>query len=217
MPVQTRITKYYKKRGAKRRRTSTAVSRRRFRYDVNLQRDIYSFKRCIANPGTLQGNAVSPFITGQANTFSQISGSSDFANLFDQYMITYMQITFYLRIDPSAQPAATAAYPKLHFVRDYDDANTPANINELREHPRLATRVLTPNRPVKFGWKPAVLTNLFLTAITNGYAPKWNVWVDMANTTLPHYGCKYAIDNFTNTAYFVDTEMKFWFKCRGVR
>lgn len=218
MPTQTTVTRYYKRKGgAKRRRVSATVPRRRFRYNMNLRRDIYSFKRSISNPGTFQGNAVSPLLIGQSNTFAQIANSAEFTTLFDQYQITYIQMKFFLRIDPSAQPAATAAYPKLHIVRDYDDASTPANINELREHPRVMQRVLTPTRAVTFGWKPAVATNLFLTPITNGTEPRWKVWVDMANTGLPHYGIKFAIDNFTNTSYFVDTEMKYWFKVRGVR
>ena len=80
---------------------------------------VHSFKRMIRDGSTWNGNAA---YTPLAQAFSSaniqlanVVNSTDFANLYDQYRINYVVLKFWLRIDPSAQAAASASYPKLYW------------------------------------------------------------------------------------------------------
>jgi len=185
---------------------------------VNVKRDIYFFTRGMNNPGTYTGNvAYAPLLQASAFTFTSLVNASEFTALFDQYKITHVQVKFFLKIDPGAQSAAGASYPKLFTITDHDDESPPASLNVMREHPRCRIRVMNPNRPVTVNIKPAILGLAYKTAVASAYCPKWKQWIDCNDSMVPHYGLKWAIDDLTNTNYKVDTEVKMWFACRGAR
>lgn len=184
----------------------------------NLSRDIYYFKRYITNPETISGNAAHlPYLSGYSFNFGQLVNSGEYTALFDQYMITYIQVKWFLKIDPGAQAAAGATYPRLFVCRDYDDGDPPPTLNNLREHARTQVRVMNPNRPVTVGFKPAIASQIYNTPVAAGYGPKWKQWIDCNNPAVPHYGLKFAIDDLTNVNYRVTTEVQYWFRCRGTR
>lgn len=165
----------------------------------------------------LAGNVVhAPYQGALTTTLGQVANSSEFTNLYDQYMITYVKYFFYLEVDPSAQSAATAIYPKLYTARDQDDSVILSQ-NEMRERGNLKIYVLNPNRPVAIGYKPNVLTTQFFNGVTAGYTPVWSQWLDANNASVPHYGLKVNIDNFTNTNYRLRIEAKVWLAMRNSR
>lgn len=185
--------------------------------NININKDIHFFKRW-TTPGSVTGAVGnSPYLTSATTSLSAIVGVSDFTNLFDQFRITHWQLRFYLKVDPSAQAAASAIYPKLYTCTDFDDSTVPATLNELRERTKTKVAVLNPNRPVIINVKPAVLTLAYRTAVLSSYQPKWKQWLDMGAPDVPHYGLKWALDNFTNTNYTVDVEQRLWFQCRNTR
>ena len=72
----------------------------------------------------LPGNvAYAPYQSAFVTQLSFLPGVSDFTNLYDQYKISFVKFMFYLEIDPSAQAAGTARFPKLYYARDQDDSN----------------------------------------------------------------------------------------------
>lgn len=178
----------------------------------------HRFVRMQANPWSISGNAAyTPYVYGQTFSMDQLVNNSEFGNLFDNYKITHAQVKFYLEIDPSAQSAAAAYYPKLLYVIDHDDANAPASLNEMREHARCQVRVMTPQKPVVINIKPSALSEMYRSPITTSYVPKWHQWIDCAHLNVPHYGLKFAIDNFTNPVYTARQEVKLWFSCKDTR
>jgi len=184
---------------------------------TNIKKDLYAFKRRYLD-GTITGSAAFlPYLDGKVTSLSRLPGFLDFANLFDRYMITYVKVYYHLKIDPSAQASAIATWPKLYYLRDYDDSNSPTSLNDMREHAKTTYRVMNPNRPVVFGFKPSTLTEKFRSGISTTYSPQWNQWIDMATTDVPHYGWKVGIDDLTNTNYKVDVEVVLWFKCKDTR
>lgn len=184
---------------------------------INTSGDVHFFKRHFEQ-AYLVGSAVyNPWLAGVVFQIAQIPNVSEFSNLFDRYMITHIKLKWYLTIDPSAQTAATASYPRLFWVPDYDDSTTPASINEIREHARCRDAVLHPNRPIIMNIKPAVLQEVYRGAVTTTYAPKWRTWLDMAVTDCPHYGLKAAIDDFTNLNYKLRIEGVMYFRCKDTR
>lgn len=181
----------------------------------------HSFKRWVRDGTTITGNAVhAPYLGIRSSNVIQLGNlvnSTDFANLYDQYRINYVVVKFWLRIDPGAQTAGTASYPKLYWYRDYDDATIPASLNEIRENAKCKIAVMNPNRPITIKFKPNTLQLLYQSAVANQFKPVFGQWLDMSTTSTGHYGIKYAIDNLTNTNYSVDIEDCFYFQCRQPR
>lgn len=207
-----RRTYIRRKKRVYRKKSSLRVTRR-----VNVNKDVHFFKRSFFS-GTINGSAThNPYLEGLYFTFSQLPNVSEFSSLFDRYMITHAKVYYHLKIDPSAQTASTATFPKMYIVKDYDDSAVPASLNALREHSKCYYKVMTPNRPVVINIKPAILDTLYRSAVSSSYSPKWRQWVDMANTDVPHYGWKIGIDDLTNTNYKVECEVKLWFACKDTR
>lgn len=196
----------------KRRRTMN-ISRPRISKSVNRQ--VHKFRRTGAGFAVSGGVGQLPWLGYTDAKLSYMSGSSEFAALFDEYRITHMQIKVFLRIDPSAQTAATASYPRLYSSIDHNDVSTPASLNELRERGNCRVQVLNPNRPVILNVKPSVLGETYRSAIATTYTPKWRVWLPTTNLDVPHYGIKFGIDDLTNTNYRVDSEITYWFQCKN--
>lgn len=184
---------------------------------LNIQRQIYHFRRFAFGP-TITGNAIHlPYLNGISFRIDQVINPNEFANLFDNYRINAVSVRFFLRIDPGAQTAATANYPRLYYVRDYDDSVIPSTLNEIREHGMSRVKVLRPDRPVSIYLKPAIADTIFRTGALTSTVPKWKQWVDMAHQNVEHYGLKYGIDDLTNTNYRVDLEVVYYFSCKGLR
>lgn len=186
---------------------------------INVRNQLYYFTRRCAPIATIVGNPASaPFLYGSVFKLSDLPNVTDFSNLFDRYMLTYVKMAFYLKVDPSAQNAATATFPKIYLTRDYDnEAIVPSNINALREQAKCIVRVLTPNRPVTIGIRPACQAMTQLNTTTNVRTPVWKQWIDFDSPDVPHYAVKWAIDDFTNTNYKLDIEYQYWFRCKDVK
>jgi len=202
------------RRGRKARRTRMKVKYSR----VGRQLAVHKFCRMQATPFSITGNAAyNPYGYGQTFSLDQLVNNSEFTALFDFYRITHVQVKFFFEHDPGAQSAAAAFWPKLYTVIDHDDSNAMTTLNEAREHGRCQVRVLNPNRPTIINIKPSCLTEVYRSAITTSYIPKYRQWIDMAAPNVPHYGLKFMVDNFTNTNYSLRQEVKMWFECKDTR
>lgn len=178
-----------------------------------------------------------PFAIGYK--FEDLKGYTDFTGLYDRYMITCVVHKFRLVSNPDAtwklnNPTvdsnvngattyvnSTNWYPKLWLCPDYDDAVAEA-IDSLQERAKTKCIILRPNQHYKHVVRPAVTVQTYRTALSAGYAPKWNQWIDAAQTDVPHYGLKCVID--TSAQDPVDTQpfileytTKVYFKMKDVR
>lgn len=185
---------------------------------MNRQQELYCFQRGCSQPPDLIGNAIyAPFLGNLNFSLNQVINPTDFSNLFDRYRINYVTVKVRLAIDPGAQIPASARYPRIWWVHDFDDAVIPGSIAELREHANYREAALDPHKPVEMKIRPSTLSLIYRTAVASSYEPKWNTWVDMAQTDVPHYGIKFGIDDLTNTAYRVTFEQRLFFECKNVR
>lgn len=209
---------------SRKRRAARAVARPRKRTRMaRMTRSVrpssttmHSFIRKGAS-WTITGNAVyTPYQAVSDIKLSSVINSTEFGNLYDQYKIKWVKLQFWLRVDPSAQSATTASYPKLYWFRDQDD-QTLASQNEMRERSNLKIAVLRPDRPITIWIKPNVLNQVYRGVATVSYVPVWNQFLDMTNQDVNHYGIKYNIDNFTNTNYIIDGEQTYYFDCKNTR
>lgn len=205
-------------RNARRPRTMRRTLVRRA--PASFKRGEYHFKRWAQQTSgnfTINGNAAfAPYQAANVFTLADLPNVSDFTNLFDHYRINKVVMRFWLRIDPGAQAAATASYPKHYSVIDYDDT-TLLTQAEMRQHANCRIRVMYPNRPVTIVFTPATLGLTYLSAVGSTFSPQWKKWVDMANTAVPHYGLKWNVDDLTNTNYKIDVETCFYISVKGVR
>lgn len=178
---------------------------------------VHAFRRMTAPAQIIGSVAYAPYLSTSGCSLSQVINATDFANLFDQYRINFVVLKFWLKIDPGAQTASTASYPKMYWYRDYDDNTVPGSLSEIRENSKAHVTVMNPNRPVTIKFKPNTLQLLFQSGVANQYKPVFSQWLDMSTTTTYHYGIKYGIDDLTNTNYRVDIEQTIYFQCRQPR
>ena len=208
------------RRLAKRRK----VAKRRKGFSLNTHR----FSRyCAASTSLVDSTELAQ---GFEFKFSDLLGSGEFTALFDRYKIDRVVTTFQLINNPDAYHApgiapltatSTNFYPKMWYIHDYDDAVAEA-IVVLKERVGVKCRILQPNKTITIVTKPAVAIQTYRTALTAGYGPKWNQYIDCAQTDVPHYGLKVAFD--TNAIDPVDTlpfrirvENKYYFTLKDVR
>lgn len=166
---------------------------------------------------TISGSALyNPYTSVLGATLDNCLNSSEFTSLFDQFRIDWVRAKFYLKIDPSAQTAATASFPRLYWYRDYDDQTVgdATFLQDVRENQKGKIAVMNPNRPVTVFFRPNVLSEIYRTGATTGTAPKFGQWISTTHANLIHFGIKYGIDDLTNTNYRVNLEITYGLSMR---
>lgn len=220
MPAgKIRMSRASRKRGT--RRVRRMVMRKSLVPRKTFKSDVHYFKRWTSNVGftnPIVGNATyAPYLDVLSYGLNTLPAVSEFTTLFDHYMITKVVTKFYLKIDPGAQAAASASYPRLFYIRDTDDSTLAANLDELRQYGTCKVKVMNPNRPITLVCKPNILGLSYSTAVASNYTPKWGQWIDLGDTNTRYYGWKFAIDDLTNTNYRVTVENVYYFKCKNSR
>lgn len=167
--------------------------------------------------GTVPGNAAhAPYQAVYSITLGAFNGSAELAALYDQYRIDAVEVKFFLKVDPGAQAAASAIYPKLYYARDLDDTNN-ASIAVLQEYADCQVEVLNPDKPVVIRFVPNTVSQIARVGGGVGYTIKYGEWCDMSFTDVLHFGFKYCIDNLTNTNYTVDIVSSVQVSCKSSR
>lgn len=170
--------------------------------------------------------------------FNTVRGASEFADLYDRYMITCVVMKFRLVNNPSATLSLnntggsgsnvnTVAfansnwYPCMYYCKDYDDS-AAETLQQLQERANTKRIILQPNKFYKIVLRPACTVQTYATAFGTGYAPKWKQWIDMAQQNVPHYGLKYvidcsALDPADTQPFVIERTTQVFFKCKDVR
>lgn len=189
------------------RKKARTMPRRTRTSRVNRMRlPMYRFSRYVnvANQDSLSVGTTSLGF-GKYFVLNHISGASDFGNLFDQYRIRKVEVFFHLQTNPDAaydiNSTATPVinqnnwFPKIWYCADMDDADTPT-LQQIKEYQGAKCKVLEPNKMVKFTVRPLPLVQAFYNLVGSGYGlARSDMWLDMNNTSIPHYGMKIVIDN----------------------
>lgn len=224
-----------KRKWAPKRKTTTRSVRRRTVYRrrrTYSSPGVHSFKRMITNTfstivlatttnpaGVIYGNAAHAPFVGCFNLsgVGALTNSTELTNLYDQFRINKVVTKIQFKIDPGAQAANVASYPRFYYYRDYDDSNAPANLAEMRENSKTKMLIMHPNRYITLVCKPNMLQNMYASAITNTYKPTFGNWVDCASPNAAHYLWKYAIDDLLNTNYRIEIETTLYVSFRQSR
>jgi hypothetical protein len=173
------------------------------------------------------------YALGLVFKLEDVNGATDFADLYDRYMITTVVLKFKLVTNPDSAWGLNNAtgtidtrqgtnwFPKLWYCPDYDD-NSSETLAQLKERSQTKWKVLRPNKEIKIVVKPAVTIQTYRTATTTGYAPKWKQWIDMAQRDVPHYGLKFVVDGCgldpsENQPFKMEIDRRYYFTCKDVR
>ena len=143
-----------------------------------------------------------------------------FADLYDQYRIKKIQVTFYPRAVMEANVGvaipATAATGYFRTVIDKDDSVT-TSMDGLIQYANCKTHSVIPGRPFSRTFIPAVST--LVHASTTSYGVAHNQWLNCSNIDVPHYGLKCAFDanGGVGGTLTLDVEVKMWIEFKNVR
>jgi len=216
---------------ASRANLSTMVRRRKTK---NFRLNTHSFTRFSAAQ-TLDMTGTEQPLSFEFS-LDQIYSYSEFTTLFDKYRLDKIDVYIQMITNPDAQlvtnvtggtnvNAATAYinssnfYPKMWYINDHDDSAT-TTIAALKERVGVKCCVLKPNVIKKITVKPACAVQIYRTATTTGYGPKWGQFIDMAAVNVPHYGLKTVIDPLgidPQGTFSFRYECKYHFTCKDVQ
>lgn len=166
-------------------------------------------------------NVVSTGDTKGVLTFSlnQCPDATDFTNLFDQFRIMAVAVTFVPTFTGSDMnpSSSTPILQPLYTCIDYDDNTSATNEDYMlcKDTMKMTRGHLTHRRY----FVPCVNAETYKTAVTTGYATKKKQWLDCTDSTIPHFGLKYFIEanNITATTLKYKIYAKLYMQFRGVQ
>jgi len=226
MPSRKRMRSRTRSR-SKGRMVTRSVTRRARRKGVRVT-GVHNFTRGMDSINEeINGVYLARYYTRK---FNDMTAYGEFTNLFDNYKITKIQMTFQLITNPTAVYYTNLNntssgnnsnwFPKMWYVRDYDGGSTET-ISSMKERQGVKCRILEPNKMIKISFVPRVRTLIYKTSTTEGYAPK-SIKLDMTDVEVPHYGLHVVwdtngIDVVDTVPFKINVETKFFFSCSGVR
>lgn len=174
----------------------------------------YIEHKFIRNSATITfGGIAGGFVpSGRSFRLDQVTNFTNLTNLFDQFRIDTVEISFMLR----GLPSTVIAYPRVIVFPDFDDAATPVSSAVINNRPRLSKHTFTPDEPeFRIALKPRLAQAAFNGSFSAYSQPNTSVYVDCAYPATDHYGLKFAFENFDNTSTMIDYSVKFWLTMRN--
>jgi len=150
---------------------------------------------------------------GYATIFSlnQLPSSSDFTNLFDQYKITRVDMTFEMDIADGSLNSTTR-YPRIVVAPDFNNQSAPLTENELLQYEQCKKfQFSAVNRRMTVSLQPKIAATVFRTGVTSAYQMMSSGWMDVAVPDVPHYGVRYFVTNH-NTSNFGGNNIRVFVK-----
>lgn len=151
---------------------------------------------------------------------ANIVAVTEFSNLFDLYRIKKAVVTF-IPLQNTAEASVVtgpaykaAAIPTLWKVND-TDGDGPATALEFLER---GSRPISLAKTVTHTCYPRIAKTVYNTPTSAYGLGKKNVWINMADTSVPHYGTYCFLDNVTSGSYWnCKVYVQIFFECKGIR
>lgn len=199
-----------KKRGTKRRVMRVPRALVRTDYSTVISFDYYA---------TAFGNDTTLITRGALTaSLSQIPDYTNYTAIWDQYRIDKVEFKFV----PTLSTVINKPYDdstsvlvvdpcQLVIAIDRDDNSLPSTstgyVDLLK---RAGSKTCRAGKTLTVTWKPNRLKSLYQSATSTGYAvDNSNEFLDCAQTSIPHYGLKYALTPFSPPNCF-----QYMVKCR---
>lgn len=167
--------------------------------------------------GLITQNAPTALFGQIAFTVGDLPQISSFSNLFDQYRIEEIHLRLRSH-NPAAfnadQSSTNYADPYMSVVVDRDDGTNPSSMAMLQDYDNQV--VVQGSDSVDLVLEPSITPAVFATGSFSGYAIEKSaggMWLDMANTSIPHYGVKFGVIPLaTSTTSIWQWEVTSWYK-----
>lgn len=188
--------------------------------------NVHAFKRSVLKATNISTNTTSgALLVAYSFALSDLPNSGEFTALYDQYKITGIKLDFIWRStnisQVETQNTQQQGAPYMYYVIDHDDS-TAATVNELREFAKAKRFIFdTGKRTCSVYFKPCTLVENYLTAVTTGYSPRFDSWIDAGNPSMPYFGFKAAVqqplNGITAVASYFDVECTYYMKMKDPR
>jgi len=153
-------------------------------------------------------------------TLNSLPNYTDFTSLFDKYKITHAEFKFTPHHNVGQVPLGpqSTSIARLITVIDQDDDATPSGLTQLMQYSSLDESLLDKERIRHFKPRPVVQT--YRSSTSTGYsAPDSAIWVDAAQTDVPHYCGKALVADTTASPQNprkLTIMCTVWLTCSGV-
>ncbi len=165
--------------------------------------------------GLLRQSTATDVFASWAFALADIPNITAVSSLFDQYRID--KIHFRLRSrNPAlfmmnqASPNYSATTPLI--VLDRDDNTAPTTLAELKQYENC--QVISACDSIDIIFEPSYTRSVYAGGVFAGYEviTDGDGWLDVANTTIPHYGLKCGIPALvTSTTSRLDWDVEAWY------
>lgn len=165
--------------------------------------------------GLLRQSTATDVFASFAFALADIPNITSLSALFDQYRIDRIQFRLRSR-NPAlfmmnqASPNYSATCPLI--VLDRDDNSAPSTLSELKQYDNC--QVISSCDSIDIIFEPSTAVALYAGGVFSGYKVETDSdgWVDMANTTVPHYGLKVGIPALVaTTTSRLDWDIEAWY------
>lgn len=196
---------------------------------ANLGADVHYFSRWVrAVDTTTLSTALTEVSHSYLFRLSDVDNVSDFTNLFDNYRIIGVKLTFRLMTNPDSSNFLNSTvftqganfYPKLWWSFDNDDG-TSLSVAQIRERNNAKCRVLYPNKMLKIYVKyPRPADEIQGNTGTAFVASSKGIWLRTINANevdTPHFGLKVALDKMglAGNTMTVGVDREYFFAMKG--
>ena len=183
-----------------------------------VKQPVQYFKRTDYLSGAITASSLADTFGTYVFSLAQIPDVSDFTNLYDQYQIKMVKWTIIPRGNSmDVQTGLTTGQNMGVFsVLDYDDNTTPTTLDELMQYQNM--RMTRSTQQHKRVLRPKLRNAVVGSAgvIANGNNTR-HTWIDCNNTTVPHYGIKYALQQLPNGSQIYDLKVDYYLAFKNVR
>ena len=160
-------------------------------------------------------------------SLATMPNSSEFTALYDLYRIRKCVVRIVFRSTTisaiETRDNNVAGMPILYYVKDKDDATTPASASEIMEYSAHKIFFYTPSkRSCSITVYPTWTQEVFRTGVTTGYGlgPR-KTWLDAAYSNIEHYGLKMylSLPQGAGTAVngYFDIHTTVYLECKDAR
>lgn len=159
-----------------------------------LAQDTYTLSESFALGSNLVSSAALLVAAGYSHALSDLPSVSAWTAIFDRYRILRVYVDFTPLATTNNTGTNQLGY--LHTAVDFDDATAPATTAAIERYSTY--RAVVGCKPLRRAYVPRLSATVYYNGVVNAYAEAPSqTWLDMANTSVPHYGLKAGLDPTT--------------------
>jgi len=153
---------------------------------------------------------------GFAFQLDALPNYTEITALYDTYRICKIQAKFIPANTNHPSGGAATIIPPFYTVIDYDNASTPAALNDLAQYSTFRIHQVNKGDPAVRYFTPRVAIALYGGAFTRYGEGKAKTWCDTQSADVQHYGIKYYWPTGVTDIMTLTPIFKFYIQCKNV-